>query len=732
MRLQDQAAIGALLTAAFAASAACGQSTPSGGSRAAPVLEELIVTAQKRAEKAQDVPIAMSVLDAAAIENKRITSIGDLQRFVPSFSFEGPGEKGFGLPRIRGVQGGDKAPGYDQPVAVFIDGVYFGRPADFGDIQYDLERIEVLRGPQGTLFGKNVTAGLINITTSEPTGESKAMLSGTLGNYDKVQTYASVTGPLVEGRLLGKLSFSSDKSSGVTRNLVTGVKLDDRDSLNIRGKLVFTPSDNWRLSLTAFKSRVDELPEAHWMIGAPTVAGVLFSSDPATAYASIDGHYKRDVWGAYTNAEYVGGSFSFRSITSYKDSFEDTLHSTSGTNTRFLSDINERTDSKQFTQEAQFLSPSDAALTWIGGAYYQHLHETYDTTLIVDFPAGTTAAFLTRLLGYPPTPAANRIFQDIVTNSYAVFGQTTYAVTPQLDVTLGARYTWDEKGGTIATSGQRNFVVLTSQPFSIPVSASWRAFTPKVVVEYKPGGNVLLYASAARGYKGGGYRFLNPEPVFSQIPYKPEYVTNYELGMKSEFLNHRIQFNPTIYYMDYKDRQSTGLINGFLQPITSDAVIKGLELDAQAAASEELHLTFAYAYTDLEQKGSTTASAAPEPSRHVATLGFDYDVGRPIAGGAVRFGADAMYRSKQIFPAAPLANIDSYTTIDARASYTRGDIQLSLWGTNLTDKRARGQYALDQSVFFQPLGSTGKNYRVTFSRPRTYGLTLTWRLGVNP
>ncbi len=734
-------------------------------------LEEIIVTSERRAQNLQAVPVSVSAFTGSFIDDARIDSFTDISTRVPGLAFTSL-TKSVTFPALRGAVSSIFSPGVDQSVAIFIDDVYLGGAGDFDPDLFDLERIEVLRGPQGTLFGRNVMGGVINVVTRKPGNEIRAALQGTVGDRSRLDIRGTASGPLVKDRLFASLSFSSRNRDGTAFNRTTGARVDDVNKDSVRARLTYAANDSLEFNLGADYTRDTSSVEARKFLGpAPTLpefvaAGFMPNDDKniVDQPAEASGDFDRKIYGVWGRINWDTEIGEVISITSYRrnDSslpFSDLI----GTPLHLLG-ISSDNDLEQFSQELRIVSPGDQRLTWVAGLYYLNVQTTESRvghfmtipgTLFHDFSVG--AGFADPLTAN--TSITDR-FQDNKTNSYAIYGQATYTLTETVSITAGGRYTYDKKSGSfelrdLTEPGNNPLNIFWSPEgfFSTPYEESWNAFTPRLTLDYKPNDDLMFYATLSKGFKSGGFTFQT-SPIGSATPFNPENAWNYEAGIKSRWLEDRLQLNATLYHVDYKNLQiETTLPTGVT--IISNAGksdVTGLELEVQARPIQGLDIWGSYTYMDgryLEFGGFTadpdnTSAMAFTPD-HAFSVGASYTVLFP-SGASLRLMGDWQYKDDYLLePRLPgeeapfLTNYNEQINASITYIFANANWEVSLWGKNLTNERykAYGQdlngMAYSEAQLFDSTspdfipGAAGATMP-RFSPPRTWGLSLTWKL----
>jgi len=673
-------------------------------------IEEVVVTARRREERLQEVPLSIAAFSAAEIEAKSLVSLRDVGQFTTNFSFYNQGQAGNSgaVVYIRGIGQSDPNIFWDPGVGIYLDGVFMGRMQGVDLSLLDLERIEVLRGPQGTLFGKNTIGGAVSLVTTKPGDELSGYAEATVGSYDRLDGRFSVDIPISEGFAM-KLAGSSQNRDGFGKRLdwFTGDQIDemgDVDRLNGRAAFNWTPSENVGVLFSLDSAKIREFGAVREVIlfTEPPLAGLMnmfvdpqynadnFATDRySTSYASNSNANELDAWGASLIVDWGLAKVDFKSITSYREN--ESVNGTDPDGSFYnLIDLIQDVDQDQFSQEFQLsgLSFGDK-LDWVAGLYYFEESAFSDEKLLV----------YRELLDIISLDISFERLIWVDNKSYAAFGQGTYNVNEKLGLTGGLRYTYEDKAVGRAQLRQETGSILV--PFSA-TGETYSDVTPRLSIDYKWSTRLMTYASFAGGYKSGGINGgATSDAAF--VPFDPEYVWTYELGLRSESADQRLRFNASLFYSDYEDIQFT-VIRGDPdtgQPITvvdnaAKARIKGFEMEFMAVPTPRLLLSAALGYIDAEytelEEGlpiSTDTKFVKTPEWS-GTISAQYTV--PLASGA-RFDGriDWAYKSDIEHDQlnSPVGLQEAYGLLNARLSYTSVDNKwsLSLFGTNLTDER---------------------------------------------
>ncbi|TQV68147.1 TonB-dependent receptor [Exilibacterium tricleocarpae] len=735
-------------------------------------IEEIIVTAQKREQNLQSTPLTLNVFSGEKVEKAQITSVQDVAASTPGLSIDAfPRTQP--RPFIRGVGSSDTGAGGDQSTAVFVDGVYMSRPAFLAFDSFDVERLEVLKGPQGTLWGKNVVGGLLHIITKKPTDEFDIRIQGTGGNEGIRNGNAMINAPLIEDKLLSRLVISSRHNDGFAKNLNTGNKLFDEQRLSARTHFLLQASDDLELGLS-FNYADENNGGSARNIHDGNVAGL--SADPdgdnRKTRGEIDGFEERETWGVTVTADLSTEIGEVNIISNHKqldyafnedfdgDNILTVLASSlaEGDPLQIQRGGSESTESSSL--EVRFASNSDSDLFWQLGAYYEAADidqvaltgalsglcaaagaggaQAYATGIAAAFGFGAAAA------GYGAgvasgcsagddltTPATVQRFHQVVsTESLAIFGELSYDLTDIYTLTGGVRYSQDEKDYEVDSLGSFMDVQLTAagSPTGydrVSASDDWDAVTWRATLDAQFTEDLFGYATVSTGYKAGGFQSGPLTQEEARDSFDPEFVTNYEIGLKSELLDGRLRLNATTFFMQQEDlqvRQVEGTRN--VTQNAGEAEIRGVELEALALLLGNFSADLKYTYLDAEftefvddgdDFSGNSLSRAPE---HSVTVNLAYTIENPFgAGGEMSLESDYAWNDDRFEDNSnePPEIIDDYGLLDARIVYELANWQLSIWGKNLEDKEYETHYV-----------NFGSNSFVVFGEPRTFGVTMTW------
>lgn len=726
-------AIGAALLGAIPSAALAADTGPG-------TLEELVVTARKRSESLQDVPLSVSAYTGDKLVESGYSDLGNISRVAPGVYFEAP-DRSRPLIYVRGIGTRSYDGGSDPSVGVFIDGVYQGR---FGGLMVDLNdlaRVEVLKGPQGTLYGRNTIGGAISIVTRDPTSKPEGRIEAGVGASDisgdnLYSLNGRVSGPIVPDKLTGLLSAAYNFRDGYlpTRSQAgvdTGVRGGHEDSISLRGKLNWTVSEDLTIKLAADYTHMDGPPlilvsnPLGRNLGpgalAPGFTVPAATDDPYHPYSDTSNVFlKKKMYGASVTADWAVGKVTLTSISAARKLKIDEINDIDATSLPFY--VNPVTDdAEQVSQELRASYTGEKA-SWLVGAYYGREVDDRSDGLIFG------SASLLRLISGGPTTWQFHV--KAVSKSAALFGQFTWNFTDQLSATVGARYSEDDKDVLYDTRNSAP-VKIGVVPFIRPVSRSWNSFDPSVSVSYKFTPEVMAYATWSSGYKVGAFQFFATSALTADQVASPEDAQSYEIGVKSTLFDRRLRLNAAAFHIDYKDLQLLRLVPA-PAPVTSlivignaaNSKIDGLEIEGQAVLNDNLSIDFAYAYLDARfdnyifRPGQDfSGNRMPRAPKNTFSLAANYD--QDIGPGQFNARVSYAWRSSIFFESDnntidPNSSEGTLGLVDASASYKVDSWTVGVWGRNLTDQRYRRQV----------LNSTGSAQRSIWAEPRTYGLRV--------
>ncbi|MBJ7483659.1 TonB-dependent receptor [Brevundimonas sp.] len=736
-------------------------------------VEEIIVTAERRATNIQDTPIAITALTEQFLEERGVDSVEDLSEFTPSLQIfaEQVNNESY---IIRGIGRSNEDLTTDAGVAVNINDIYISQPGEANAAVYDIARVEVLRGPQGTLYGKNAVGGVINIITAAPTGTFSGQASAELGDLG-LQTYQGhVSGPIADG-LQGRLAAYSHQRNGAYTNLTTGERANDIEVFGVRGSLRFRPDDLTQVDLVldysdskqdgVLKSVIADNPGDRYILKDffevdefPTQ-----EADIRSARSETNGSQGIEQWGGSLKVTRDLGGADLVWLAGYRTEESYNVEDIDRTE-RLINNFFSDQDTWSTSQELRLVSRDDGPLSfggrlhWTVGVYGFHEEGERDQSIFLkarvpSSQPGDPDNDDDGLLG-PGSPDAQdstaRFIQNVDTDSYAAFGQATWDLTDRLSATLGMRYTSENKAveivgtSTARLPGGDPYSLFQSEgDYSAADDETWEKFTPKVVLEYAFSDDINGYVSYARGFKSGGYNG-QANSAADVIPFRPEVADNYELGLKSELFDRRLRVNMAAFLVEFSDLQVAGT-NAQGLVVTSNAAnarIEGFELEAQAQPTRALSLRAGVSllraeFRDyfVEEFNPTITDGPPfeivdksgdrldDVPEYTVSLGLDYDW--DLAGGATtRFSVDSTLKGDTVSNQNTLRASD-YAIVNARLTYMAPDGRwaLSGWVDNITDEEYyRGGGAVpDFDKFVARVGLVAD--------PRTFGVQLKVNFG---
>jgi iron complex outermembrane receptor protein len=745
------------------------------------VLEEVIVTANRRAESMQTVPLAVTAFSGEMLQQQGIVDIKGISERTPGFTM---GMLNPGQPQmyIRGIGSNEDGAGGDQSVIAFIDEVYIGRSAGMDLDLFDLERVEVLRGPQGTLFGKNVIGGAINLITRKPSEDQEFAFEATYGSLDTMTLRGLASGPLAEN-IYGKISFSSQRRDGYMESQIknypqyfpgeTPMRLNSEDAIDansdsLRGTLRFVPSDKLEINITASTATTDISSQPnHWVgpAGNPYLSESIlipnYENEIHKALFDDSGFFKSDTWSLTGRADYdINDRLQLTSISAFRKVESEnsqviggTPYSSAGKTTginalrasvlnpgaRLVYGTNDYIDdSDTFTQELRLTSTGESDINWVGGLYFMnentHRNETASFGMDMSLPDGSIIAVFPKAVGGDD--------QHNETNSYAAFGQLTWDISERLSLTLGGRYTREKK--EIDRVGTANILVVV-EDYIVSASESWSEFTKKASINYQLNDDLFVYATYSEGFKSGGFQGLAATRLAASTAFAPETAKLYEVGAKSEWLENRLRLNLALFKTDYKDLQilqglvpesaPEGASAVIITQNASDAQISGAELELSASPIDGLTISGAYSYLDTEYRnfnvpagfrappGADTINRDGNELRNAPTNSYNLLVRYEwflANGGSLAAQGEWRHKDKSWQEPDNISAyaVPAYDVADARLTYTLPQGNVEF--TGWVKNLTDEGYLLHN---YPLLGSGGS----TPAPPRTYGLTVSWR-----
>ena len=697
----------------------------------------IIVTARRRTEALQRVPVSVISFSEKDLKARSVTNLRSLQNFVPNLTFapsQNVGE-GAGNIFIRGIGQEDFGVAAEPGVGFYVDGVYFARTQGTIMNVIDVKRIEVLRGPQGTLFGKNTIGGAINIVTAQPHSTLEGRFDLILGTDERFELRAVANGPLSD-KLLVRLSAGLVRRDGYLHRLRPSASIDLLEQVNQapvnlereggersqagRVQLRWLVGDRLSADFTLDASRRDNnqgathldalnpnagiFPRLNQLIRdgnlpGPELTGQLVPDDLLESYATGRNSIDQTFWGAsavisneldFGTLKFIG---AFRGLRSHVETETDGVYFD-------IAETDSSVRQHQFSGELQ-LNGSAGPLSYTAGLFFLDERSKVPPSV----PSLNRILFTCGCYSGPGAlPLLTADERILGTRSYAAFGQVTTRIADRLSATLGARYSHERK----TIDGTAFLVDEQLRPTNIAVASGrnegkWNPFTYRAGLEYQATPYVLLYGSIAKGYKSGGFNArtsLNLSNL-GLYEYRPETALTYEVGLRSEWLNRTLRVNATLFHTDYRDiqlRQQT-FLTGFLTTLIENAArarIGGGEVELMATPVKGLTLHAAYGHLDPQYLdvgrvvGLSLSSRFQRTPRHSFSASVHFET--PLRSGTLELHGDYSYRSKEQFQIlAALNDQEAYGLLGARVTFRTKDDRwaFALFGTNLTDERYR-------------------------------------------
>ena len=699
---------------------------------------EIIVTAQKRAENLQAVPIAVTAFSGDTLAERGVNDVQSLSGMVPNVTFSDKnGEaritlRGLGFDNLWGSSA-------EPRTAYHLDGAYISQSAAIGGTFYDVERVEVNRGPQGTLFGRNAVAGTVNLITRAPTETLSGYLNGEIGNYNAFAASGAISGPLGEG-VGARIAFQARGHSGYDRNVTNDIDINNLSTQAVRGKLSFSKSANFKATLSADyfheNDRAGGILLGFYTAGtvppAVVAGGKIADGNPRHDFSNNLPATKRDVFGVTLDASLeLGDGFSLNWISAYRHSKFYYAVDIDMSNLPTIWALN-WIEADDFSQEIRLNKDFNRGNLTVGAYFFS---QGYDTLARNPIDTALFSGGFNNVIG-----GVFSLGGHAKTTAFAGFGQLTYELTDTTRLIVGGRYSWEKK----AKSGEFLFVdaynpatwasdpsKLSSSPAVASGEITFQNFSPRVTLEQKIGSG-LVYATFSKGFKTGGWNLGQAQPS-----YKPETLTDYEIGFKIDAFDRKLRLNGAGFYYDYSDMQ-VPVTSGFSSMIVNaaSARIYGAEFELTAMPAEGLQFDFSAALLKSEFTKYDTENPSinnsplfnlagrrlPSAPTYTLNYGVQYTFGSSIGEFTVR--AEGRSISDMFFDAFNQASNKERAVTVANASLswtnTDGKITATAFVRNIGD-------VLAKNGTFAYAGIVGYPLAGNYDPPRTFGV----RLGVN-
>lgn len=684
-------------------------------------LPPVTVTAEKRTKLIENVPISLTVIDRQELNNTAANKLADMQQLVPNFTVVQ-----YGISNqiaIRGVGGGGRNIGFDTRAGVYLDGVYMGQVPALESPLLEIEQIEVLRGPQGYLFGRNTVAGAVNIITRGPTQDFEGYFRTGFGNHHSRENVASVSGPMADD-LLGRISFGAESHNGFVGNTFNGSEIKDLGRLSTRGQISYRASDQLKFDVSGDYSRVHQsdfeggavtgLFDAPLIGGADSRHAINFNDQPLinTRLSGVNLTAKYDFLGGGKSTSITG----YRSTLGHQRSDND-LSPVDLVHTHF------RDEYRQLSQEIRFASSAKESLRFVVGAFY--LHETADTDRDAFF--GKDVSTPIRFPGAPGPIPFDSVFGvaagskvptsgSVKTNSYAAFASADYDLTNRLILNLGLRYTDETKDLTYNIDGSQSGALGFATLSHYRSHRRDHEISPMLGMSYALDNDLNLYGKYSSGFKSGGWNvdFLTGPQISNDLSFDKETADSFEVGLKGSAFDHRMQYDLSVFLVEYRNFQVfqfVGLDSG--QTIiqlrnAARAETKGVEASVRALLTGHLTVGANLGLLDAKFKsfpggGAGGQDAAgqrmPDAPKLTAAATCNYAMLSESLDGRFDLYGESTYRSKSfsgINNDQSISALSSRNIVNARLSFVPNHHhwQLSAWARNLFDKTyttARGR-----------------------------------------
>ena len=711
-------------------------------------IEEVVVTATRRDESQQTVPISITALSSETLAAARVEGVKDLGFVTPGLNMNG--RSNVWIPYIRGIGAQDTSGGQEASVSIYIDGVYMSSP-HAGALSFNnVERVEVLKGPQGTLFGRNSTGGLINVITRDPGHAMEVFGKLGIGDYEAYNAQLYVGGPITDTVSADIALNYADQNEAYGRNVFTGRDIATDKDQGVRTKWIWEPGDSTKLTWTADWQQHDtgQGDNRALMPGSVGSDGTVHAGGFQDVNMNFPSDGETDGWvknyGTMLKVQHSFDAVDFVSISAYREIKQFNEFDNDGLPSSVVEAIQKENQTKTFTQEFQLLSgDDDSQFSWIVGAFFLDDKSGYEDPLGLNIRGDQVTG--------PGTGFLNVSFIDpIKTTSIALFAEGTYNLTDSARVTLGGRYTQDKK-----ELGGRSVVFVNGADVGLAADAlspydfdeTWSEPTYKLSFEYDVTDDAMLYASYNRGFRSGSYNTVG----VTGVPVDPELIDAYEIGLKSEWLDNRLRLNGAAFYYDFTDLQvvisrgsSTDLLNA------GKAEIYGLDMELQASVTDNLTLRAGAAFLDTEYTefetgtlcstrlpdGHTvnTPPCSPKGNELVRSPDTTFNLGlmyrRPVDFGFIGGSFDYKWTDDFFWEIDNRLVEPSYGLLNGQLFWQTPDERwgVSVWGRNITDEEysmfSVAQASCGAACGVNPFG-IGDQYAA--GAPRTWGVEVNFK-----
>lgn len=629
-------------------------------------LESVTVTANKIEENVQEVPISMTVFDEFAIEDRKIESVQDIAPYTSNFILEDK-TGGVVMPTIRGIS--NPFPTLSQPASVIIDGIPVSHSQGFNAILMDIERIEVLKGPQGTLYGKEAEAGVINIISKKPGNETKAKVGVELGEDNKKQYTFNASGPILENKFYVGIAAKHYEKDGFIKNNTLGGYSNDKEHNYGKINLRYTPKDDLEISLISSILKYDNGDIDY-------VDSTSYGS--RNIHTTVQGYDKSSTTAHALKVSYDINEYLLESITTYRKVKTDSLQ----VYPTFNFNNNYDRNHDKYSQEFKLSNESDI-FRWVAGVYADKEEVNDDSSYI-----------------YPSYVYPSKSIQK--GNSLGLFIHTDYAINDKFSFISGARYDKDKKEYESSTAD---------------LELSNNEISPKVSLKYQHDKNSMYYATISKGYRAGGFHTNAPAGYSQQ--YEKETLWNYEIGAKNSFFDNRLTINSSIFYMAIDDMQVkifpvAGSFKSYIDN-AAKATSKGFELEVIGRVTDTIEFFASYGYTDITFDEYSDINGDYSGNKNTSAPDYNYNLGIQYRSEQGYFArADVNGYGRTYFDNANENSRDPYNLVNVKIGYETENYDIYLYGKNIFDKEYDS---------FNMFNSNG----IIYSQPREIGIQLAYR-----
>ncbi|HUM66299.1 MAG TPA: TonB-dependent receptor [Chitinophagaceae bacterium] len=682
-------------------------------------LDAVLVSAQKREESLHDIPFSISALSSRQVQQFRLWNTRELTAIVPNLYSANSGDER-NVTSIRGIA----TTSYDQAVATYIDGVNQFNLDTYIPQLFDVERIEVLRGPQGTLYGRNAMGGVINIITKQPTNKTSGFAEVSLGNFNQQRYIAGLRTPIVANKLYAGASIMYNSRDGFYKNEFTNSSYDKQNSITGNYYLKYIINEKWTLGLNAKHN--ENRNNGPFPLSFPTGSFEDFLKEGHVLTQNATSKMIDNTFNGSFTANYAGRAFNFSSQTAYQSNhryytlpLDGDFSPIDGITVinNYGEDWNKVT---AWTQEFKISSPAmnSSSLKWTAGAYLFTQHNPVKQATHFGMDAG--------MMGAPDTDFSLITSSTGRNSGGAVFGQLVYAINDKIDIIGGLRFDYEKKKFNVLGEYQKssNPPMVTRPDTS--ATTSFNAISPKLGIMYKLAASSNLFATYSRGYRTGGLTQLSAtDPSQPPLyPYKPEYSNNLEIGIKNNFFDNRLRLNMAFFLTQVTDVQVPTLILPDAITVTRNAGklnSKGAELELATTPVKGLEIEYNFGYTDatyktlkLSQNGASVDLAGKKQvftpditSMLAAQYSFNLNTRKQLK---LVLRGEWMHLGEQYFDLSNNISQDAYSLLNVRVGISARFGELMFWGRNLADTRYIA-YAYDFGA-------------IHIGNPATYGVTL--------